>query len=149
MPEFGSAKTSSSVGESSGSSGSDSSSSSSGGVLTGCCPIPISSVLTATFEDLSGCPNIDGVVIDNLIWRGGGLWTGSGDCNGNSIAISLTCTADAWGVDIGMCGVTGITTPISENCDPLEVVFDVDWLSLPGGCACCTGTPQWRVTFTE
>lgn len=45
-----------------------------GGILTGCCPDPISEALIITYENVSGCPSIDGVT-DVLNYAGPTRWS--------------------------------------------------------------------------
>lgn len=122
-----------------------SSSSASGG---GCCGGAIPATIYATFSNVSGCPNVNGLVITltnsgGTGWNLGGASGGSGGCNFVTFA-AFDCTTGAFSVAFGADN-TGGGSPLTYSCSPFQATYRFT-LTFVADMTCCAGTVDVTLT---
>ena len=120
-------------------------------IQTTCCDPPIRRRLLETITLKTGTcvcmPNsnelvYDDTIIDDHEWRSAVY--GEGTCDNPDCFSRLICglMSEEW--NYGQASCAEVVTPVSAQCDPLELVFDVTNLGIGTNCA---GT--YRVTITD
>lgn len=137
------------------------------GVVVGCCPDPISEVLIITYENVSGCSDIDGVT-DLLHHVGGGRWShiygpSAIACQAYGLKMTITSSVacpsgNGWGMNSAClvngpysCNLGNLTwqwKPAESSCSPLFLVFEGS-AGFQFNSLCCPGPTTLRCYITQ
>jgi hypothetical protein len=129
-----------------------------------CCLMPLPENLSLTYENVSGCPDIDGVT-EVLTYSQDLRWTDQGylpvvcrppygEPPERRISASVLCGGESavWSMNTSSsnCGFDGIAWEVNEeesSCDPFLIVFDGE--TTITDCGCCMGPIEVRAVLTE
>lgn len=122
---------------------------------TFCCPDnPIPNYLAWRIENIDNCDCLDGLTglmtISEGVWRilgNVGPWLAATNCDPYALGGFMYCgDTDSFVLVFGCPSNENQWLPnlsVSSQCDPLEIVFEMD---SPGGASCCAGSIRFIVT---
>lgn len=118
-----------------------------GGIDVACCDVPVPTLLTAAWTNLTGaCTGcLQG---GTMVYQGGGSWAtpylsmcpSSGYTGTERVVLDCDTVDIEWVPSVTCLGATASFTLVSQSCSPFELVYDVTITPFGGGpFGCCNG----------